>query len=98
MRRAAAVDANQPDIVKALRKLPGVTVRDTHCLGGGFTDIAVGYKGRTYLFELKDPAQPPSKRRLTEDEQVFHLDWKGHVAIAMTLERILEEISYEVAA
>ena len=48
-RQAAKIDANQPDIVKDLRKIKGVTVELNH------DDILVGYKGITYWYEIKTP-------------------------------------------
>jgi len=56
----------------------------THQLGKGFPDIAVGYQGRNYLFEIKDPAQEPARRRLTEDEADWHLAWRGQVHVIET--------------
>jgi hypothetical protein len=94
---AHKVDGNQPDIMKALNALRGVVATSTARVGDGFPDIAVGYRGRTYLFELKDPSRPRSARALTAREQEWHLDWTGHAAIAETVERIKAEIGYEVA-
>ena len=48
-RLAAKIDANQLQIVKDLRKVRGVTVETQK------DDLLVGYKGRTYWFELKNP-------------------------------------------
>lgn len=42
-------------------------------------DIVVGKSGRNYLFEVKDPAQVPSKRKLTVLEQEFFDVWRGQV-------------------
>ena len=74
-RTAARVDANQPEIVKALRGI-GATILHTHQLKNCF-DLLVGYRGKTYLMEIKDPAQPPSKRELTEGEAKFRETWRG---------------------
>ncbi|MGI4863712.1 MAG: hypothetical protein ACRYFZ_07280 [Janthinobacterium lividum] len=95
-RTAARVDANQPEIVKALRAI-GATILHTHQLKNCF-DLLVGYRGRTFLMEVKDPAQPPSKRHLTEGEAEFKATWRGspyHVvhtadeAIAIITARLL---------
>ena len=75
MRTAARVDANQPQIVKAVRAIGG-SVLYTHQLKNCF-DLLIGYRGRTFLFEVKDPAQPPSKRQLTAGEQEFRDTWRG---------------------
>lgn len=74
MRRAARVDGNQPEIVAALRKA-GAVVHSTAQLGGGFPDIFCNFRGRIFGFEIKDPKQKPSDRRLTPDEQAFHDNW-----------------------
>ena len=75
--RAAKVDANQPEIVQALRTV-GATVLHIHMVPKS-ADIVVGYRGMNYILEIKDENQPPSKRRLTPDEQEFHDTWRGSV-------------------
>lgn len=91
--RAKKVDANQPDIVKQLRKIPGVTVAHTHVVGDGFVDIIVGHQGVNYLCEIKDPSKPPSARKLTKDEQKFHEEWAGQAAVVETVTDILKLIN-----
>jgi hypothetical protein len=83
LRRAASVDTNQPSMVDWARKL-GFTVTVTSRLGQGFPDICLGKFGFTFLAEIKDPAKPPSKRKLTADEQKWHDSWLGHVCILET--------------
>ena len=75
LRTASRVDANQPAIVAALRGI-GASVLHLHQLKNCF-DLLVGYRGRTFLMEVKDPAQPPSKRRLTPGEAEFRRTWRG---------------------
>ncbi len=91
MRRAAAVDANQRTIVKALRAM-GATVLHTHQLGKGAPDLIVGYRGREYLLECKDGQKPPSARKLTPDEETFHRTWRGSVV------RVVESVDDVFAA
>lgn len=91
-RRASRIDDNQPAIVKALRSIPGVKVRSTAAIGEGFPDICVGYQDRNYLFEIKDPAQPLSKRRLTPLEKEFFDTWTGQVAVVETIDEVLAVI------
>lgn len=91
MRRAGNIDANQPEIVKSLRKA-GCSVWITSGFGHGAPDLVVGARGRTYLFEIKDPAKPPSKRKMTTDEKAFHFAWQGHIAVIETAEDALKEI------
>ncbi len=75
LRTASRVDANQPAVVKALRAI-GASILYTHQLKNCF-DILVGYRGRTFLMEIKDPAQPPSARQLTPGEAEFRDTWRG---------------------
>lgn len=72
MRRIAAkVDANQAEIVKALRKA-GAKVQPIHTVGKGCPDIIVAHNGRWYAAEIKDGNKPPSARELTDDEKKWH--------------------------
>ena len=85
-RRAAKVDANQREVVKALRKA-GATVQHLHAVGAGCPDLLVGYKGGNHLVEVKDGHKPPSARKLTPDQVVWHRDWRGspvHVVKSVT--------------
>jgi Holliday junction resolvase len=76
LRYAARIDANQPEIVDMLRAT-GVSVAVTSALGDGFPDLVCAYANKNYLFEVKDPEKPPSKRKLTPDQQRFFNNWKG---------------------
>jgi hypothetical protein len=89
VRRAARVDGNQPEIVAALRKI-GASVHDTSGVGKGFPDLVVGYRGRNWLMELKDSSQPPSRRRLTDDQVDFVAGWRGHWAVVESAEEAIE--------
>jgi hypothetical protein len=82
------VDDNQAEVVHALRRI-GYSVAITSALGHGFPDIVVGRAGVNGLFELKDPAKPPSKRRLTEDERHWHIAWQGQVDVVETWEDVV---------
>jgi hypothetical protein len=68
MRYAARVDANQTEIVAALRKA-GAYV----WVIGLPVDLLVGYKDRTFLVEVKTT----SKKRLTKLQADFFLRWTG---------------------
>lgn len=68
MRYAARVDANQAEIVKALRQV-GAYV----WIVGLPVDLLVGYKGHTFLMEIKTN----SKKRLTDLQSDFFLHWTG---------------------
>jgi Holliday junction resolvase len=76
MRRAARIDANQEQVVSALRAA-GATVQSLAGVGVGVPDLLVGYQGKTLLLEVKDGKKPPSERRLTEDQVRWHGAWNG---------------------
>ena len=88
MRRANKIDDNQNEIVAALRKA-GATVRIIS-QGEGIPDLLVGFKGLTFLFEVKDGNKPPSARKLTPLEEKFFMEWRGGmVAIVNSVEEAL---------
>lgn len=66
MKTAARTDANQKEIVTALRKI-GCYVLPTHQLKSAF-DLLVAYRGKLFIMEIKDGTKPPSQRRLTPGE------------------------------
>ena len=68
IRRAARVDANQEQIVSALRAA-GAYV----WIIGLPVDLLVGYKNHTFLVEIKDGP----KRRLTNLQEEFFKNWTG---------------------
>jgi Holliday junction resolvase len=76
MRRAAKVDANQEQIVSALRAA-GVLVLSLAALGKGVPDLLCAFHGRLVLLEVKDGRKPPSARKLTPDQEQFHKGWAG---------------------
>lgn len=90
-RRADKIDANQPEIVKALRQIPCVTVET------GKDDIIVGYKGRSLWYEIKTPecvgkdgqirksAKKPDQIRLENE-------FTGHYRIIWSIDQILDDI------
>lgn len=82
-------DSNHAEIIKALRKIPNLSVFSTHEVGKGFPDIVIGYKGINYLIEIKDGNKPPSARKLTDVEVKFHQDWKGQIKIVNNLDEVL---------
>lgn len=76
--RRARVDDNQKEIVADLRKV-GCTVEHLHTVGKGVPDLLVGYAGKNHLLEVKDGNKPPSARRLTPDQELWHAGWRGNV-------------------
>ncbi len=89
---ALKIDNNQQGIVKALRKIPGVTVEVSH------DDILLGYQGKTYWYEIKNPdcVSPktgevqPSK--IKPSQKKLLATWTGHYKIVWKIEQILADI------
>ena len=92
MRRAAKTDANQPEIVAALRAI-GASVADTSAVGKGFPDLVCGYQGRTWLLECKDGSLSPSRRKLTPDQVEFKATWRGHWAVVNSADEAIEVVT-----
>jgi len=88
---AARVDENQKAIAQALRQ-SGASVAECHAVGAGFPDLCVGWKGQTFLIEIKNPDKPKSKRQLTDAQVRWHNQWRGHVAVVETVREALEAI------
>ncbi len=91
MRKRARVDANQKKIVSQLREI-GCSVLHTHQLGKGAPDIIVGFKGKKYLFEIKDGDKPLYQQKLTVDEIKFQAEWQGEYHVVNSIDRLLEII------
>ena len=72
--RAERIDRNQPDIIKDLRKVGA----DVFIIRKP-VDIMVGFRGRTYIFEIKDPEKDKTHRQLTRDQKTFFEMWRGQV-------------------
>lgn len=89
MRHAARIDANQEQIVAALRAM-GATVRIV-TQGNGLPDLLVGFRGVTILIEVKDGQKVPSARKLTPAEQKFFEEWRGGiVAIVNSVDEAID--------
>lgn len=91
MSRARRIDDNQKAIVAAYRAL-GASVQSLASVGRGTPDLLVGFRGKDFLIEVKNSAQPPSARRLTDDEAKWHRSWRGSVV------RIVESVDDVQAA
>lgn len=90
------MDANQAEIVKALRKV-GATVQPLHTVGQGCPDLLVGFRQVNYLFEVKDGAKPPSARALTADEAGWIGGWRAPVFIVNNAEEAVGILSMQRA-
>lgn len=92
MRRAAKVDANQKEIVEALRDI-GCSVLSLAAVGSGCPDLLVGRRGINFLFEVKDGDKPKSKRKLTPDQVKFHAEWNGKIFIVESVDDAIKIIN-----
>ena len=97
MRRAAKVDANQRQVVAALRGV-GATVQLLHAVGEGCPDLLVGHLGVNYLLEVKDGQKPPSAQKLTPQQEIWHRDWRGHAVVVNSPEAALAAIGVIVVS
>jgi len=94
-RRAQRRDHNERGIVSKLREL-GVSVM--YC---SEFDIAVGYEGRSYLYEIKDPEKlflkdgvTFRKNAIKPSQAKIMRTWHGHYSVCWELEQILDQIGY----
>lgn len=87
--RSAKVDANQDEIVNALRSM-GATVQSLARVGAGCPDLLVGFRGKNYLLEVKDGRKVPSAQKLTDAQIQWHRFWRGHVQVVKTVDETLK--------
>ena len=64
-------DANHGAIAHALRQC-GASVVDLRAVGAGVPDLLVGYRGASWLLEVKTDAG-----KLRESQDVFAATWRG---------------------
>jgi hypothetical protein len=83
--RAKKTDANQIEIIQALRDA-GYTVEPLHMVGVGVPDILVGGvdrvagEPRTWLMEIKT-----DKGKLTKHQIAWRQTWRGQYAVVRTV-------------
>jgi len=92
-RQDAKVDFNQAEIVKQLRNIPGVSVELSH------DDILVGFFGKTYWYEIKNPELACSKKTgdvlesaIKEDQKRIRDTFTGHYKIVHSIDQILTDL------
>lgn len=88
-------DANQAEIVSALRKA-GCSVQPIHMVGRGCPDLLVGRAQKNYVLEVKRGTRP-CDRKLTEDENIWFLEWRGQADVVSTVREALKAVGIEVA-
>lgn len=97
-RYARRVDANQTQVVAALRKV-GALVHPLSRVGDGVPDLLVSYRCELHLLEVKDGTLPPSRRALTPDEAEWHQRWAGpRVHVVTSVDEALRAIGAVRAA
>lgn len=95
--RPAHVDANHAEIVRALRAV-GASVESLAAAGSGFPDLAVGYRGKNFLLEVKDGAKSASRKALRPSQVEWHARWRGQVAVVESVDDALRAIGAVRAA
>jgi hypothetical protein len=90
MRRAARVDANQDEIIAALRAA-GAGVLSLAAMGGGVPDLLVEFRGTLYLLEVKMP-----REKLTPLQVAWHAAWPGYVKIVYGVNSALRAVGANV--
>ncbi len=86
-RRAARVDDNQPEIVKAFRALGWYVLIISQLKN--CCDIIVSKNGRTIAVEIKDGAKTPSQQKLSAGELKFQSEWQGEYAIIKSIDCVM---------
>ena len=92
MRLHPRLDANHNDIVNAYRAV-GVFVQSLAAVGGGCPDLLCSYRGLWFVVEVKDGEKVPSKRRLTDDEQKWHVASHATVHVVNSVEEALQSLN-----
>ena len=88
MRRYPRLDTNHRALADFARSV-GCSVQSLASIGKGCPDLLLGQRGVNYLVEVKDPSRPPSERKLTPLEALWHPLWRGQVAVVETQEDLL---------
>lgn len=85
LRRTHRQDLSQKKMVESLRRVPHLTVALTTGVGFGFPDAIIGYKGHTYMVEIKSPGGD-----LRASQILWLAKWRGApVILAETAEDVL---------
>ena len=74
MRRSAKRDANEPEIIAALRAV-GCLVQPLSAPGVPDLLVWSPWYG-LMLLEVKDGSKPPSARKLTPEQVAWHTQWR----------------------
>lgn len=86
MRRYGHIDANQPEIVEALRKA-GASVYSLASVGSGCPDLLVGLHDTTWLLEVKNPKGFGKRNNAAgtkTKQEAWAERWRGTPVITVT--------------
>ena len=84
---AAKTDANQKEIVDALKKIgAGVVVL------GRPVDLLVGFRARNFLLEVKSKDNKPHHKR-NKDQHKWIKNWPGQVRIVFSAEEAIQVVT-----
>ena len=87
-RHAAKRDANEAEIIAALELCGASVVRLSQ---KGVPDLLIGYRGRTFLAEVKS-----ASGKLTDDQIKFREGWDGDsIAVLRNTDDVLAWIAWE---
>lgn len=86
MRRASKVDANQTQVVSALRAA-GASVQSLAPIGKGCPDLLVAFRGVMSLLEVKH-----GKGKTNDLQTKWHAEWKATVHVVYGAEDALKAI------
>jgi Holliday junction resolvase len=86
-RRAARVDANQSEIVKAFRGLGWYVLIISQLKN--CCDIIVSKNGRTIAVEIKDGEKTKSQQKLSSGELKFQSEWQGEYKLITCINDVL---------
>lgn len=84
--RAAKIDANQTQIVSALRAA-GASVQSLASVGKGCPDLLVAFHGALYLMEVKR-----GNGKVRQSQKEWHAQWRADVHVVYGPEDALKVI------
>ena len=87
-RRAAKVDSNQSEVVKAFRDLGWYVLIISQLKN--CCDIMVSRNGRTIAIEIKDGEKPPSQQKLSDGEIKFRDEWQGEYQLINCIDDVIK--------
>lgn len=93
MRRAARTDANQHELVEALKKIGAKCFYIKEPV-----DLVVGFRGRKILLEVKREDKKGWESAITKAQKEFIEGWPGEVHICFTIDEAISAVVGKVAA